>query len=303
MGRPAAKPGGSEVMCVIRGFFSLPPVSFALRTAALGGRVGVSRSAASLSYFLILTLFPLLVCVNYFIGLFHLDLEHFLSSLDQLLPPGALAIVSDYLGYVSHIQSPALLWASLFTILLSASAGLRTLLLTMDGLYQVENLRSLRRVAVSVLLSLLFLATIYLSVAVILTGDWFFHLLEVRLPDSLARLLPLAALGRLWVWLRYLLLFCFVLLLVLIVYRAGTPRGAARGGVVLLSSLGAALAIVAASALFSWFIGLSSRYALVYGSLASLIVLLVWLYLCAAILLVGAAAGRVLDRRLSRSAQ
>ena len=70
---------------------------------------------------------------------------------------------------------------------------------------------------------------------------------------------------------------------------------------VLLTSLGAALAIVAASALFSWFIGLSSRYALVYGSLASLIVLLVWLYLCAAILLVGAAAGRVLDRRLSHA--
>ena len=169
--------------------------------------------------------------------------------------------------------------------------------------YQVENLRSLRRVAVSVVLSLLFLATVYLSVAVILTGDWFFHLLEGRLPEALARLLPLAALGRLWAWLRYLLLFCFVLLLVLMVYRAGTPRGASRSGVVLLTSLGAALAIVAASALFSWFIGLSSRYALVYGSLASLIVLLVWLYLCAAILLAGAAAGRVLDRRLSRPAQ
>ena len=60
---------------------------------------------------------------------------------------------------------------------------------------------------------------------------------------------------------------------------------------------------MAASALFAWFIGLSSRYALVYGSLASLIVLLVWLYLCSAILLAGAAAGRVLDRRLSRPAQ
>ena len=112
----------------------------------------------------------------------------------------------------------------------------------------------------------------------------------------------LAALGRLWAWLRYLLLFCFVLLLVLMVYRAGAPRGACRSGAVLLSSLGAALSIVGASVLFSWFIGLSSRYALVYGSLASLIVLLVWLYLCSAILLAWAAAGRVLDRRLSRPA-
>lgn len=63
------------------------------------------------------------------------------------------------------------------------------------------------------------------------------------------------------------------------------------------SSLGAALAIVAASVLFSWFIGMSSRYALVYGSLASLIILLVWLYLCGNLLLLGTVVGRVLENR------
>lgn len=278
--------------------FSLPPVSFLLETADLYGRVGVSRSAAALSYFLILTLFPLLVCVNYFIGLFHLDLEAFLDSLGQLLPAGVLSVLSDYLSYVLATQSPALLWASLFTILVSASAGLRTLLLTMDQLYEREDVHPIRRLAVSVILSLLFLLTVYLSVVVIFTGDWFFSLLHTHLPDYMTRLLPLDALSGLWIWLRYLLLFCFVMLLVLIVYRTGTPRGEVRRAVVLLSSLLASLAIVAASALFSWFIGISSRYALVYGSLASLIILLVWLYLCCTILLMGAVMGRVISLRM-----
>lgn len=277
---------------------SLAPVSFLLETADLYGRVGVSRSAAALSYFLILTLFPLLVCVNYFIGLFHLDLEAFLDSLGQLLPAGVLSVMSDYLSYVSMIQSPALLWASLFTILVSASAGLRTLLLTMDQLYEREDVHPIRRLAASVILSLLFLLTVYLSVVVIFTGDWFFSLLHTHLPNYITRLLPLDALSGLWIWLRYLLLFCFVMLLVLIVYRTGTPRGEVRRAVVLLSSLVASLAIVAASALFSWFIGISSRYALVYGSLASLIILLVWLYLCCTILLMGAVMGRVISLRM-----
>ena len=178
--------------------FSLPPVSFVVETAELFLKMGASRAAAALSYFLILTLFPLLVCVNYFIGLFHLDLE---------------------------------------------------------------------------------------------------DLLELHLPRHIAELLPLDALSGLWQWMRYLLLFSFVLLLVLIVYRAGTPRGAMRLPVVLLSSLLAALAIVGASVMFSWFIGMSSRYALVYGSLASLIILLVWLYLCGNLLLLGAVIGRVLEAR------
>lgn len=277
-------------------FLSLPPVSFLLEAADLYGQAGVARSAAALSYFLVLTLFPLLVCVNYFIGLFHLDLEVMLRSLDQVVPPGVLAVLEDYLGYVSGSQSDALLMASLITILISASAGLRTLLATLDEIHRAEEVPVLRRVLVSVALSALFLVTVYLSVVVIFTGEWFFWWLRQALPPRLAELI--GPLSSLWQWMRYLLLFCFVLLLILIVYRAGTPRGAVRGPVMALSSLGPALAIVAASVLFSWFIGMSSRYALVYGSLASLIILLAWLYLCGNILLLGAVAGRVLEDRL-----
>ena len=281
-------------------FFSLPPVSFVVETVELYLRVGASRSAAALSYFLILTLFPLLVCVNYFIGLFHLNLEHLLQSLDQILPAGVLAVMGDYLLYVTRSQSPALLLASLFTILLSASAGLRTLLAAMDSLHGTAGAHPMRRVLFSVMLSLLFLLTVYLSVIVIFTGEWFFWLLEEHLPPRVADLLPLAALSGLWWWMRYLLLFCFVLVLVLLVYRLGTPRGAMGLPVLLLSSLLSALAIAASSVVFSWFIGMSSRYALVYGSLASLIILLVWLYLCGNILLLGAVVGRVMENRRKR---
>ena len=282
-------------------FFQLPPVLFVRDMVQTYGRLGVSRAAAALAYFLILTLFPLLVCVNFFIGLLELDPEAVFSALDSLLPRESLSIILDYLTYVSGIpqsQSTPLLLASLFTILLSASAGLRTLLKTMDELYQVRHVSSLRRVVVSVVLSILFLLTIYLSIVVIFTGDWFFQLLEARLPSPLAELIPLRLLSQLWGWLRYLLLFFCVLLLVLAVYRMGTPPPLRREKKVLrLTALLSAGALVACSVLFSWFIGMSSRYSLVYGSLASLIILLVWLYFCGNILLVGAVAGRVWFRR------
>lgn len=277
---------------------SFPPVSFLLEAVSLYSSRGVGQTAAALSYFLVLTLFPLLVCVNYSIGLLELDFEEIVLALNQILPDQALSVIQDYLDYIAVNQSPPLLIASLSTLVLSASAGLRTLLHTMDRLYDAPPPHPIKRVAASVFLSLLFLLTIYLSVIVIFTGEWFFSLLEQHLPRKLVELLPLKVLGSLWQWMRYLLLFCFVLLLILIVYRAGTPRGAVRRPVMALSSLGAALAIVAASVLFSWFIGMSSRYALVYGSLASLIILLAWLYLCGNILLLGAVAGRVLEDRL-----
>lgn len=142
------------------------------------------------------------------------------------------------------------------------------------------------------ILSLLFLLTIYLSVVVIFTGDWFFHLLETHLPHPLLRLIPLSALSSLWLWIRYLLLFCFVLLLCWPSTAWALLGASGSSRKLLLSSLFTAVSLVAGSLLFSWFIGLSSRYSMLYGSLASLIILLVWLYFCGNVLLLGALLSR-----------
>lgn len=274
-----------------------PPVAFLLDFVDTYSRVGVGRSAAALSYFLILTLFPLLLCANYFIGLFHLDLARLFEEIDQLLPSGALSIINDYLGYVSMVQSPTLFWLGVVTIIISASAGLRTLFQTMRDLYGLPRPNPVAAYLPSIILSFLLMPTIYLSVVVIFTGGWFFHLLEERLPWQIRVKMPLDMLSHLWSWLRYLLLFCFFLLLVLIIYRVGTPRDVASGRGVLLPAFWTSVSMVGCSGLFSWFIGMSSRYALVYGSLASLIILLVWLYLCSNILLIGAVVGRLWNLR------
>lgn len=273
---------------MLRRLLGLPPVDLGLRMADAYGRYGVARSAAALSYFLVLTLFPLLMCANFLIGSLHLDLEQILAGLRQFLPAAALSTILDYLNYAAATQSSTLLLACLFTILMCASAGLRTLLQTMDDLFAAPCRDGFRRLLLSFILSALFLPTMYLSVVVVLTGDWFFHMLEELLPRQLLELIPLSLLSHLWRWTRYLLLFCFVLLLVAAVYRLGIPKErVSRRGLWGFSAV-TALAMVGSSAVFSWFIGMSSRYALVYGSLASLIILLVWLYFCGNILLLGA---------------
>ena len=60
-------------------FLQLPPVAFVRDIVQAYGRLGVSRAAAALAYFLILTLFPLLMCVNFFIGLLQFNFTTGLS--------------------------------------------------------------------------------------------------------------------------------------------------------------------------------------------------------------------------------
>ena len=71
--------------------------------------------------------------------------------------------------------------------------------------------------------------------------------------------------------------------------RAGDVTTLGRGG-----SDTSAVALAAASVIFSWFMARSTNYSLVYGSLASVIILLVWLYLCGNILILGSVVNAVL---------
>lgn len=245
------------------------------------GRVGLSRSAAALAYYLVLSLFPVLLFLHGLIARFHLDLTNLLTSLRPLLPAGVFTLLTDYLAQTPGPSAPGLFWAGLITIALSASAGLRTLFRAFDDLFSLPHRRGAGHLFSSVLLSLLVPLTIHLSLLVIFAGDWLIHLVETALPNLLV-------LTALWSWLRYVLLFGLILLLVLMLYRLGIPRDLVSNQTVLLAALVASLALAGSSMVFSHVFSLSARYALVYGSLASLAILLVWLYLCGSVLLLGA---------------
>ncbi len=240
----------------------------------------VGTAAAALAYFLILSFFPLLICVNAFVGVLQVDAGSVLRTLSAVLPPSLLGVVSDYLGYVTRNNSPALLAAGGFMTLFFASGAMRTLMNIMDDIYGRKGFRGIFQVIASVVFSLLLLVTMYLSMLVVLTGNWFLHLLE--------RYLPFGWLSGLWdwQWLKFLLLFGVVFALVIVVYRMSVPAGKPRAPV-FLGALLASVALVVASWIFSIFIGLSSRYSLIYGSLASLMILLLWLYLCGNVLILG----------------
>ena len=62
----------------------------------------------------------------------------------------------------------------------------------------------------------------------------------------------------------------------------------------------AAATMVGASVVFGWFVGRFANYSLVYGSLASVVVLLVWLYLCGNILILGSVVNHVRERGRGR---
>ena len=76
-------------------FLRSPSVRFVLDLAGVYFEKRVSRSAAELAYFLILTFFPLLICLNALLGAVELDLALLVHDLGRFLPGGVARIIGD----------------------------------------------------------------------------------------------------------------------------------------------------------------------------------------------------------------
>ncbi len=260
------------------------PVRFILDVAGVYFEKNGGRAAAELAYFLVLSFFPVLICLNAVIGTLHLDVVSILENASVMIPEAAMNVLTEYVRYITDNQSSTLLVGGIIMTLFPASAAIRALMNLMAEIYGRKSYTGLWQLVASVAFSVLFLLTIYLSLVVVLTGNWFFSSLEA----FLHRFPPLAhvTLPWEWQWMRFVILFCLVMVFVMLLYQATAPREKPRPPV-LLGAFLASAALVAASVIFSYFIGLSSRYSLVYGSLASVVILLVWLYLLGNILILG----------------
>ena len=265
-----------------------PPIRFVADVVDVYFSKCVSRAAAELAYFLILTFFPIMICISAFVNELDLDLSALVEQADPFLPEGVMILFQDYLIYIDTNQSSAMLFSGALLTVLFASAAVRGLMNIMHELYGRATFRGISQLVASILFSVLLVATIYLSMAVVVTGNWFFHLL-----GQLLKLDGLVERFGTWQWVKYLLLLGIVFLFILLLYRFAAPLDKPRPPVV-PGALAASMALAVASMIFSLLMGGSTRYSLIYGSLASVIILLVWLYLCGTILIMGNVVNYVL---------
>ena len=243
-----------------------------------GKRVG--RAAAELTYFLLLTIFPILIGISAFLDSLNLKVSAILDQAADFLPSGVMGLFREYLNYIDNNHSQQLFYVGLFLALLFASGALRSLMNIVQEIYEWP-MNGVKQVIYSVLFSLLLLISVYLSMAVIITGNWFF-----RTIGNLLGFTDLAERLLIYQYLKYLLLLALLLLVILVLYRVAS-LGKKPRPMVIPGAMAASVALAIASWFFSMMVSHSIQYSLVYGSLASLAILLVWMYLCGNIIILG----------------
>lgn len=246
----------------------------------------VTRSAAEIAYYMVMALFPVIICMYDLLALILRDPTAVLRIVETLvLPRETQALVSEFLNYVSGNTSQVMFIAALFVMITSASAAFRAMAAIVGEIHGDKRFGIVRNTVVSIIFSVTFLLVLYLCVLLMLTGKHFLLWLDA--------LMPRVSIVWSWTWLRFLVLFAILLMMILVLYRLTTPRRTSHR--VLPGALFSAVGIVVMSILLSWLIGNSAKYSLVYGSLASVVILLFWFQVFGLLLILGVVLNHALE--------
>ena len=255
----------------------------------------VARDSAALTYYLLFAIFPLLIFVSTLLGVLELDIASITAVLAPILPSDVVDIIRTYLEYVAANQSRQLLW---FSLVFSIWFPMRSTGCLMHSLRKAFGRSAPENILLGQLRTLLFtiwmIFVIGLTLALVVVG----RNERQRLPGFL----PLSeTFISVWGYLRFVILGLVMAISLGILYQLAL--GQRRPLREVLPGVGSSLAAwLLLSMAFSYYVENMARYAQLYGSIATIVVVLLWLYMSGQVLILGAELSASLIHRKKHAA-
>ena len=255
----------------------------------------VSILAAGVAFYAMLALFPALgaIVTTYALIADPGDVAEHFSQLSGILPPDVASIIDRQLVALASREQQRLgigLLLGLLFAIWSARRGIDALVRAITVAYDERETRGIIR------MNLLTYALTFGAVMLLVT----MIALLVALPTLLA-FLPLSGLATLGARVGGWVIFFGVLILALgVLYRFAPPRRAARWRWLSPGAIVATLLWIAGSIAFSIYVTSFGSYNETYGTLGAIIVLLLWFFLSAFSIVLGAALNAEMEHQTVR---
>lgn len=240
----------------------------------------------SLTYFLILSIFPFLIslinAIN-FSGI--LDPEYIYGLLD-VLPGEIQEIIRNFLNELHMSSSGSFLTISFVAGLFTASTAVFKLMKIINQSYGFVESRGF---LAQRLMALFFTLALILMIFLLVLTQIFGQIIYVNIMSYLG--IENASFDKIWSIAKNAIPLAYMLITFILLYKFSPSRS--RENLitiksVLPGSIFATLGLIIASSGFNFYVSSFGKYSITYGSLGGIIVFLIWLYLLSTITLVGA---------------
>ncbi len=242
----------------------------------------ISAYSAQAAFFIIISAFPMIMLLLTLLKYLPYFGDGTAMLQFDMLPKEVNVFITDVLNEIIEKSTRTVLSVSAITSLWSASKGVYSIMTGLTAAYSIEESRSYFRMR--------FLSIIYTAILVVmLIAALGFLVFGNSIYDALMDYLPIAAehvriisRGIKWLVGFGVLVFMFVVLYIAMPNRKSTIFQELPGALV------SAVGWIGFSYLYSFYIDNFSNYSNVYGSLTAVVLLMLWLYFCMYIMLLGA---------------
>jgi membrane protein len=245
----------------------------------------VVNRAAELAFWFLLAFFPMLLAVTSIVSMLsYTPGSHGILAtyMGRVLPSGASTLVRQVLAQTTGAGK---VWLSLLFALWSSSSATAGLISALNEIYELKESRPWWK-------SRLVGAALAVAMGVLLTAA---SIIVVYGPDVLDRSAAGAAHRFVWKVALWPAAACLLFVALLGLYRFAPNVRGQKWKWLLPGSVVAAMTWMAVSVLFKLYVRHFSDFGVLYGSLGTLIILMVWFYLSGIAILVGGEINAMLE--------
>lgn len=245
-------------------------------------RHDMSTYASALAFRALLSLFPFLIFLTALVGFLGVPefFEWLRSQAAQLLPEQAMNTVNTVLDELQEPQG-GVMSAAILLALWSASAAVMATMNALNEVFEVHERRATwKRILVAIGYTIALAVLLLTAAALMLLGP--------RLLTWLAGFINLSdTFIQIWNWLRWPIVAVLMILVVSLVYYAA-PNLKQPFHFITIGAIVAVVIWILASLGFGYYVTNFGNYNKTYGSLGAVVILLMYFFLSAAVMLFGA---------------
>lgn len=258
-------------------------------------RKNIGLLSAGIAFYALLALFPALGAALSIWGIFFdpSDITDLVASLSAFLPSELLRIISDQAQEITKSDAGTLgfgIFLGLALAVFSATKGIKNMVIGLNAAYGEFEKRNF------FILNL----TVYgMTFGAIICGLVIMFLLLI-IPAVLTLLNLTGVFALLAEYIRWPVMFGFVLFILAFLYRFAPSRTSPKWQWVSVGSMAATCLWVAASLGFTYYVAHFGNYNETYGSLGAVAILLLWLWISAYMVLIGAVLNAEIEHQTAR---
>ena len=243
----------------------------------------VGKSAAALTYYMIFALFPFLLFVSTLLGFLNIPLVSLSGHLSQFLPEDMIMLLNVCIVQVTINRSSTVL---AFSFIFSLWFPLRAINAIMDAIniaYKGKPRKSpLKHKVFTLGYMIVVMVFIIAALFIVVIGEnvlqWIGNYVPFVIPTQLITL---------WSQLRFLPLTAILFCVLSSLYYV-SPSERPKRKYVFSGAFMALISWLVFSIAFAYYVDNMANYSVIYGSIGAIIVLLMWFYFSAIVILMGA---------------